>query len=299
MDVLDSKKQNISAVIEALAYHCTTDNEKAVVLEQIRRFRRKEDESFAACITRFDSLYVFYLQLEQPSERDVIKLMSYETIRTLTPYLISPKCAHIFGGWSKDTQLLGGTITLEKLIQYVTDLEIHEQYKNTQPRSLPSQLISTTLNLPPGTADITLNAHVATPTPTLPKPEQERPRNRSHSASDKKNFDRSASRGRDQSSRRQSSQSRGNSRNRQDSRGRSNERKKLEESKGSRSSSLCAEIEACQYYSVHSQSPNQRKVSIPSVFRRPLTPRSFNHMKGNYFLTANSNDMQKVPLPLP
>ena len=181
-------------MIEALAFHCTTDNEKAVVLDQIRRFRRKEDESFAACITRFDSHYVFYLQLEQPSERDVIKLMSYNTFRTLTPYLISPKCAHIFGGWVRDTQLLGGTIPLEKIIHYITDLEVHDQYKNTQPRSLPSQLISTTLNLPPGEAEITLSAHVAMPMPTLPKPEQEKPRTRNPSASDRRNTDRSASR---------------------------------------------------------------------------------------------------------
>ena len=111
---------------------------------------------------------------------------------------------------------------------------------------------------------------------------------------DRKNSDRSTSRGRDQSSRRQNSQSRGNSRNRQDSRGRSSERRKPKESKGSRSSSLCAEIEACQYYSVHSQSPNRRKVSIPSVFRRPLTPRSFNHMKGNYFLDTSGAKYKDV-----
>ena len=69
LDVLDSKKNNISAVIEALAFHCTID---------------------AGCITRFDSLFVFYLQLEQPSEAEVIRMMSYNTIRQLSPYLLSP-----------------------------------------------------------------------------------------------------------------------------------------------------------------------------------------------------------------
>ena len=79
MDILDTKKNNISAVIEALAFHCTTDHEKAIVLDRLRRFRRKENEAFAACITRFDSLFVFYLQLEQPSESEVIRMMSYNT----------------------------------------------------------------------------------------------------------------------------------------------------------------------------------------------------------------------------
>ena len=72
LDILDTKKAAISPVIEALAFHCTTDHEKAVVLDKLRRFRRDEHEAYAACITRFDSLYVFYLQLDQPSETSVI-----------------------------------------------------------------------------------------------------------------------------------------------------------------------------------------------------------------------------------
>ena len=87
-------------------------------------------------------------------------------------------------------------------------------------------------------------------------------------------------------------------RNRQESRGRSpgtkNKVEKKPEVSTSRSSSLCAEIDACQYYSVHSQSPNRRKVSVPSVFRRPLTPRSLSHMKGNYFLNTSGEKYKDV-----
>ena len=143
LDVLDAKKNNISAVIEALAFHCTIDNERAVVLDKLRRFRRKENESFAACITRFDSLLVFYLQLEQPSEAEVIRMMSYNTIRQLSSYLLSPKCAHAFGIWVRENQMMGIVITKEDIIRFITDLEAHMEFKNTQPRQIPGQLIST------------------------------------------------------------------------------------------------------------------------------------------------------------
>ena len=114
-------------------------------------------------------MFVFYLQLEQPSEAEVIRMMSYNTIRSLSPYLLSPKCAHAFGTWVRENQMLGIVITKEEIIHYITDLEVHLEFKNTQPRQIPGHLISTTLNLPPGEAEIMLSARVATP--TLPKPE--------------------------------------------------------------------------------------------------------------------------------
>jgi hypothetical protein len=133
LDVLDAKKNNLSAVIESLAFHCTIDNERTIVLEKLRRFRRKENESFAACITRFDSLFVFYLQLEQPSEAEVIRMLSYTTIRQLSVYLLSPKCAHAFGTWVRENQMIGNVIKKEDIIRCITELESHMEFKNTQP----------------------------------------------------------------------------------------------------------------------------------------------------------------------
>ena len=172
------------------------------------------------------------------------------------------------------------------------------EFRNTQPRQIPGHLISTTLNLPPGEAEITLSAHVATP--TLPTPEQPRQRQTSRSSSQqsRNSSKRPPSRGRDKDSdsRRRTSQSR--ERNRNESRGRSpgtkNKVEKKSEAPTNRSNSLCAEMDACQYYSVHSQSPNRRKVSIPSVFRRPLTPRSLSHIKGNYFLETSGETFKDV-----
>ena len=56
------------------------------------------------------------------------------------------------------------------------------------------------------------------------------------------------------------------------------------------SSELDPEIDALQYYSRYSQSPNEiRMKSIPSIFRRPFTPRSHEHVKKNYFMNTTGD----------
>ena len=72
LDTLDTKKKSLNAVIETLAFHCTTDMERSTVLQKLRAFQRSKSETFASCITRFESLHVFHLQLDQPSEADQI-----------------------------------------------------------------------------------------------------------------------------------------------------------------------------------------------------------------------------------
>ena len=84
MEALDQKKPSLYAVMESLAFQCTTDHEKATVLQKLRSFSRKKGESFASCYSRFESLYVFYLQLDQPEEADHIRLVSHNTLRTVT-----------------------------------------------------------------------------------------------------------------------------------------------------------------------------------------------------------------------
>ena len=91
----------------------------------------------------------------------MIRMMSYNTIRQLSSYLLSPKCAHDFGLWVRENQMMGIVLTKEDIIHFITELEAHMEFKNTQPRQIPGQLISTNLNLPAGEAEITLSAHVA------------------------------------------------------------------------------------------------------------------------------------------
>ena len=63
----------------------------------------------------------------------------------------------------------------------------------------------------------------------------------------------------------------------------------------SRTSSYCAEIDALQYYSIHSKSPApRRKQSMPSIFKRPLTPKTFEHLKSNYFFKTSGGRFKDV-----
>ena len=60
------------------------------------------------------------------------------------------------------------------------------------------------------------------------------------------------------------------------------------------SADIDPELECLQFYSRYSQSPNEvRKKSIPSIFRRPLTPRSHDHLKKNYFMNTTGDSKFK------
>ena len=46
LETLDTKKGSLSAVIETIAYHCTTTHEKATILHRLRTFQRSQNETF-------------------------------------------------------------------------------------------------------------------------------------------------------------------------------------------------------------------------------------------------------------
>ena len=142
--------------MESLAFQCTTDAEKAAVLHTLRTFSRHKYESFASCFSRFESLHILFLQLDQPSEADHIRLVSYNTLRTVTPYIISNKCAHAYGRHVNEQIKLGIDITKENIIKIITNLEQSVDLRLTITKTLPASLIDTTLNLPPGEPEVHL-----------------------------------------------------------------------------------------------------------------------------------------------
>ena len=289
LETLDTKKQNLNAVIETLAFHCTTTHEKAAILHRLRTFQRNQYETFAACISRFDGLHVFYL--------------------------ISSKCSAAFGQWIVESVKLQTEITKESIIRIITSLESHADLRSTTSRQLPGFMITATLNLPPGETDMTLQAHAAlgvTPSPLQPP----KPPSRSSSFSKpppsasgrppspgkprppspgKPPFpNRSRSRDRDQSKGRKPSPS--PNRNTRDDRGRSPSAQSSAPSNRSPSTNAyIAELDVLQYYSIQSKSPNtNRKKSMSSVFRRPLTPKSYSELKGSYFFKTNPERFKTV-----
>ena len=319
LETLDTKKGNLSAVIESLAFHCTTAPEKASVMSRLRNFQRSKDESFAHSISKFDSLHQFYMQLDTPAEAETIKMVSYSTLRSVVPYLISPKCNAALSQWVQDSQRLGGIIDKDAIIRTVTNLETFTDLQLTSSRHLPAHMISTTLNLPPSTEpEVTLAAHSALENShsksSLPYPPRTPPP-RADSGDKKPHYrtqsgTRSPGPPRPNSGARLPSRSRSNSKtpypgrsqsksptpndpNKQ--RGRSSD-KKFPPAPKSRTASAAyiAEIETLQYYSILSKSPNiKRKASMPTIFRRPMTPNTYSHLKSNYFFKTSGGDRFK------
>ena len=134
---MDTKKQILNSVIETLAFHCTTYLERAIDLHKLREFQTLKTESFASCITRFESLHIFYLQLDQPSEANQIRLLSYKTIKQVTPYFISTKCGAAFGKWVTESLKLNGELSTESIIRTDRSLQAHNDLRLTTTRQLP------------------------------------------------------------------------------------------------------------------------------------------------------------------
>ena len=315
LETLDTKKQNLNAVIETLAFHCTTTHEKAAILHRLRTFQRNQYETFAACISRFDGLHVFYLQLDQPSEADQVRLLSYQTVRQVTPYLISAKCSAAFGQWIVESVKLQTEITKESIIRIITSLESHSDLRSTTSRQLPGFMITATLNLPPGETDLTIQAQAALGvTPSTIPPPKSPSRSGSFSKTPPSTFgrppspgkprppspgkppfpNRSKSRGRDQSTPRRPSPS--PNRNNRDDRGRSSSaRSPAPSARSSSTNAYIAELDVLQYYSIHAKSPKtDRKKSMSSVFRRPLTPKTYGELKGSFFFKTNPERFKNV-----
>ena len=311
LDVLDTKKNSIAAIMEILSYHCSTEPEKQAVLQNLKHFKRDSQETFASAVTRFESLYVFWLQLDTPHTVDNIKTLSYEVLRQITQYLLSPKCATAFGKWSIDTTRQGIAIDKDTIIRTVSQLEAYADLKLQTVRTLPGTLITTTLGLPIQPMENDINAHFVNP----PKPVDIRPSARPSSTGRPRtpnNSSRNASSNRSNSGSRNTSASRSTSKTprhpsaprqqaprsqsksprrdyQKDQRGRSPEK-----SANVHLAEMDPELECLQYYSRYSTSSNeQRKQSIPTIFRRALTPKTKAHLQTTYFFSTSGDSRFK------
>ena len=69
------------AVIESIAFQCTTDVERATILHKLQKFSRIKTEGFAACFVRFESLHLFFRQIDHPAVADQISFVLYDTLK--------------------------------------------------------------------------------------------------------------------------------------------------------------------------------------------------------------------------
>ncbi len=297
LDLIDTKKRSIAAIMEILAHHCSTESEQQTILQKLRHFKRDPLESFASAVIRFESFYIFYLQLDSPHTADQIKLLSYQVLRQITQYLISPKAGVAFGKWASDTAKRGGKIDKETIIRTVTQLESYADLKLHSPRTLPGTLITTTLGLPTEPDEQIILANYVNP--QKPVDIKKTSAKKTSSSNTRSNSNKSAKSDRTDSRSRPSSRNTSSDRvpHRKQSTSPNNTHINGQRGRGENKTfpvnsadTMDDEMECLQYYSRYSKSPNEvRKKSIPSIFRRPLTPRSKEHLKKNYFFTTSGD----------
>jgi hypothetical protein len=219
--------------------------------------------------------------------------MSYEVLRQITQYLLSPKCATAFGKWTSDTIKLGGKIDKDIIIRTVSQLESYAELKLYSPRMLPGSLITTTLGLPVGTIEQTVNAHFVNP----PKPVDFHWETSDSQQCCQTWDSQQCCPFPDHSSPwlfcRQtafSTSTESNSGKQQEQRGRSPEKSSSSSTAHSANIELDPALECLQYYSRYSTSPNPvRKQFVPGIFRRALTPKSKEHLKTTYFYSTSGD----------
>ena len=130
------------------------------------------------------------------------------------------------------------------------------------------------------------------PTPNLeenPKPPTNPPRNGTPTATTPRSSSASSA-----GTRTPCQQSKSPGPHRQNSRGRPRSKTPTNTSSRSNSQAYIAELDTLAYYSIHSKSPNfKRKASLPTIFRRPLTPRTYNHLQKTYFFKTSGAERFK------
>ena len=123
------------------------------------------EEPFGAALTRFDSCYHFYLQLDCTIKAEQINDISLATLRSITPYLLSPKCAALYGDWLQACTKMGTTVTKDSIIKVVYKLETNPELQLTALKNLPP-FFATTLNLPHYMDEVNTAVHLVDTTNT-------------------------------------------------------------------------------------------------------------------------------------
>ena len=174
LNKFESKKHSLRHLVHAIAEQCSTAQEKQKVLSHLKSFERKLGESFAAALNRFDSMHLFYVQLDRPQDPEELKHMSYQTVMIVTTFIISEKCAQAYNRWNQIQRSQGKSPTKEEIIKIIGELEENIELQPKSALKVAHQSVSTLLCLP---ADSTTTIDVLAA--TAPAPGQSRSRNQS------------------------------------------------------------------------------------------------------------------------
>ena len=87
--------------------YCQSNEEIAKVWSELEKFSRKPGTAFSEAISQFDSLNTHQAQLLKPVLQDELARLSLTTLRQVTPYLMSPRCAKAYTTYCNEQNMLG------------------------------------------------------------------------------------------------------------------------------------------------------------------------------------------------
>ena len=119
---LQPKKDDVKLLIDAISLECSNKSEILQVKLELAKFKRGITEGFAHTVNRFDSLYTHFAQLKKPINGIELSRLSINTLKQITPYLVHPKTAKIYGEWSEQEILYNRLITRESIINTINTL---------------------------------------------------------------------------------------------------------------------------------------------------------------------------------
>ena len=76
----------------------------------------------------------------RPISKDDLTEMSVATLRQITPFLLSDKCARLFSSWCEQQSLYQTKITKESILETVQKFEENLEYQLRDSKKLPHHL---------------------------------------------------------------------------------------------------------------------------------------------------------------
>ena len=131
-------------MIDTLSLQCSTAAEVTQIKHELSRFQREQHEPFSTAVARFDSLYSHLSELKAPISKNELSRLSLQTLKLITPYLISNGSATIYRDCLQSKLSLDREVNRDRIIQCVLKLENNDKSKLDQNRGITYHLASNT-----------------------------------------------------------------------------------------------------------------------------------------------------------
>ena len=125
------------------------------------QFKREQTEPFSKAVARFDSLYSHLSELKAPIYKNELSSLSLQTLKLVTPYLLSNGAAKIYGDWLQSELSLNREVTRDRIVQCVIHLENNDKFKLDRDRGIPHHLAATQLGILDAVPDPIIPAFLA------------------------------------------------------------------------------------------------------------------------------------------